>query len=102
MANGVMCNEHRSCGAFGAEPYSIFRPRSTLIFREFSKALNQTRKTNIFLKFLPKPNFITYKTVLVTGHKIAFAPFLVILEQWRAGAHSARGGGQSVKMAPPH
>ena len=50
--------EHRSCGVFGAKPYSIFRPGSTLIFQECSKAFNQTRKTNVFLTFLPKPKMM--------------------------------------------
>ena len=57
-------NKHRSCGvgAFGANPYSIFRPGSTLIFREFSKTLNQTRKTDIFLRFLPKPKMMKFES----------------------------------------
>ena len=56
--------EHRSCGvgAFGAKPYSIFRPGNTLIFREFSKTLNQTRKTDIFLKLLPKPKMMKFES----------------------------------------
>ena len=53
--------ERRGCGAFGAKPYSISRPGSTLIFREYSRTLNPTRKTNIFLKFLPKPEMMKFE-----------------------------------------
>ena len=33
-------------------------PEAHLFLREYSITLNQTRKTNIFLKFLPKPKMI--------------------------------------------
>ena len=45
--------EHRKCGAFGAKPYSLFRPDSTLPlenFQNFESDMNDWYFPNIFAK----------------------------------------------------